>query len=215
MSDSVSTILTVLGAVIALFASAGPAIWNSRSERYLRRSRAFRELHVTFDSLSQVSELVGSQRAPVAHERFTIDLDLEARANAAMYLKAVGRLSRPGSFAKALVLIIYAAMMSAFSIATLFRSTESLLDAWIGAGVTGAIAVVLWWTGIAQLRRRLGTRWLRFVLGLAEPVSAEGVTDGIAALKRLAGRLSRQRPLDHAGDTGDEPRRAVDYRGHR
>lgn len=184
MTETVTAILTVIGAVVALFASAGPALWHARSERYVQRSRAFRELHEAQMARGSIADPLDAPRAAAAHEEMGAGLDLEARANAAMYMKTAGLLQRPGSLAWALGLITYAIYLTWLTITVLLTPTDNALGLWISVGIIGVIASVLWLAGITQWRRSRSTRWLRLTVGLAEPVNLEA----LAAMARRIGR---------------------------
>lgn len=191
MAETLTAILTVIGAVIALFSSAGPALWHARSERYLQRSRAFRELHATHMAQGPVVG-EGKPQAVTAHDEFATDLDLEARVNAAMYMKTAGLLQRPGSLVWALGLIAYAIYMTWLTVAVLLTPTDNALGLWISVGISGAIASVLWLTGIGQWRRWRSTRWLRLTVGLSEPISREALVAMAGNIKRTASGLRRR-----------------------
>lgn len=184
MAETVTAILTVIGAVVALLASAGPALWHARSERYFQRSRAFRELHAAHTSRGAIADPVDTPRAAAAHKEMGASLDLEARANAAMYMKTAGLLQRHGSFALAFGLTTYAIYLTWLTITALVTPAGNAMGLWISVGITGVIASALWLAGITQWRRARSSRWLRLTVGLTEPVSLEA----LAAMARRTGR---------------------------
>ena len=205
MAETVTAILTVIGAVVALFASAGPALWHARSERYFQQSRAFRELHASHMAQGSIADQVGTPRAATAHEEMVTGLDLEARANAAMYMKTAGLLQRPGSLVWALGLITYAIYLTWLTVAVLLTPTDNALGMWISVGITGVIASVLWLSGISQWRRWRSTRSLRFTIGLTEPISLEALVAIAGNIKRSASKLRRRLSVPSEARTPQQP----------
>ena len=200
MDGAITTAVALIGVALATL-----GFWRDfpdlRSRRYGERFKGLLEMS---DELAKRGPYAGpnaSATAATAHEATIAGLDLEARANAILYMNSAGRLRRPGSMSVAVGMIIY-------GIAIVWLIFAGVLPAAVHGepiSVTTAvsqyillgIALISFAGGIVSAARRWVSRrirlaighedeltvvwWKRVVSGLREKSTARAGADNTAA----------------------------------
>jgi hypothetical protein len=110
MGEVVTAVVALVGVTIAVL-----AFWRDfadlRSRRYSERFKNLLEMKDVLATLGHYAGPHAVESAGTKHEKLLADLDVEARANAVMYMKAAGRLKRPGSMSVAVGMGVYGVVL--------------------------------------------------------------------------------------------------------
>jgi len=174
-------LLTVLAAIGGLLIS-GWSAWESfsasRANRFADRAKGLWELHELLLERGELIHATASKNAANSHRSFLVDLELEGRRNAAMYLHSLVRLARPGSALVGVTLIFYGLILGVAGVSPVVRSASGGALTWdqtVSGGVLLMIAAVVFAIGWSHLRRRLGARRVRKQIGEIDELTLEGV----------------------------------------
>lgn len=189
--QALATVGFGFGGLILALTNSFAVLSDSRGTRYLDRTRGLVELHELVTRQGSLEGESASAKSKEAHARLLERLDVEARANAVLYLDATARLSKGGSIFAALLFFAYAALLLVFG-ARLPLEISSQTDLIIAVGVMLVFltaASILMALGVRQLVRRMGTRRLNGDIGRMDELSPEG----LAWIKGLPTSIARRR----------------------
>jgi len=169
---------------------------QNRGKRFYERSVNLLDLRRRLDELGPVTGASASISSSRAHEQLLAEYEQEARANAALYVAAVSRLQKPGSY-----YVGFSSLAYAVPVALITGSTASQLlplgplPVVIGAGLPFLVTVALTWSGARLVLRRLNTGLIRKKIGELDPLSKEGLQRIVAdvAKRTRAAVLQRKR----------------------
>jgi hypothetical protein len=170
------TPITALGGIGIAAINASVGISDARANRFFNRSKDLLELR---DVVTGGGPLQGeriSRKTEEAHKNLLRKFELEARANAVLYLEATSRLSKPGSIRIGLGEVAYGVFLIWLVANSHWNSrTEAQAIGVIIAAVVFLIpAMVLIVLGVRQFDRRLRTRRLRGKMGVLDDLTIEG-----------------------------------------
>jgi len=173
---SVAPIVAALGAVGALVSFTLKYL-SSRGTHYLERTRGLLEMKTVVENLGVVTGPAASMRAEEAHLELIQSFEVEARANAILYLRAAARLKRPGSIITPFLWIGY----SLFVFFLVFSSPSTANAPVVSPIFTTIAAIALLLVALAVLIvaivtviRRFVTRSIRKEMGHIDDLTREG-----------------------------------------
>ena len=174
MDSAVQIIVTVGGFVLAGLTFAH-SLAQSRGKRSYERSVQLLDLRDRFEALGPFTGEMASDAASLAHERLLAEYEREARAHAAMYVMAVSRLVKSGSYFAGFSSLAYAVATGLIT----GSATSQLLEAGpsavlIVASLPGLATILLTWSGARLVLRRERTFLIRGKMGEVDPLSREG-----------------------------------------
>ena len=175
MEGAITAVVTVFGVVLTTL-----GFWRDfpdfRSRRYSERFNGLLEMS---DKLSERGPYAGpnaAAAAATAHEAMLAGLDLEARANAAMYMNSAGRLRRPGSMSVAVGMVVYGIVITWVVLAGVVPSVPSGGAASTTTAVSQyillGIALISLVGGIRSGGRRWRSRGIRLTIGHDDELTA-------------------------------------------
>lgn len=173
--------VAALGTLIIGAVSAWNALSHARSARFLDRTKSLLELQEILESRGPLTGDDASARSPTAHSELLSRFELEARANAVLYLKSSARLTRPGSVVTGALLTVYGIFVAAIAFAQLGaikpQSAAAQIGIWIACGVFCVIGIAISGFGMRHFARRLESRDIRSLIGRKDDLTAEGLAD--------------------------------------
>lgn len=187
------TLLVALGTLVVGAVSVWNAVSDARAARFLDRTRGLLELRKIIESRGPLAGEDASSRSLSAHWDLLSGFELEARANAVLYLQATARLARPGSVVTGVALIGYGIFIIVMAFAQLDGSAPTSVTAqvvlWIIFGVfcLAGTAITVW--GVRHFARRLASRRIHRLIGRKDDLTVEGLSD-MTRLKRLLRNVS-------------------------
>lgn len=192
MGEVIAGVVALIGVVLAAL-----AFWRDfsdyRAKRYCERFKTLLEMS---DVLTARGPYSGQDAvaATSAHENLLAEFDVEARANAVMYVKTAGRLKRPGSLTLALGWCVYGVFLIWFtlsgSIAVGAPADESAAVASsVSQLIVIGIALMSFGRGVVEGFRRWSSRGIRLSVGLSDELTVDwwrGAAAGIRASRDVA-----------------------------
>lgn len=166
---------------------------QSRGGVYLTRAQGLFTLHDELSARGPIAWETSASDADTAHSEFLSSIDLEARANAYLFVRSVGRLGRPGSFVTASGQLLYGIFLVALAVVQLLQapaSPESKLVSALTASAIFALAGILFCVfGGLRLARRIGTGRIRKRIGVQQSSARETLAQTLRGIRYLSGRL--------------------------
>jgi hypothetical protein len=199
--DVVTAIAAVVGAILSVL-----VFWRDlgdwRARRYHERFKALGEMAETVRADGPYAGRAATEKAEEAHSALVASFDVERRATSVMYLKAAGRLQRPGSMFVAFGLIAYAALLIALLVPDVLDASVPAADAEavvspITKWLLLLIAVGVFVRGVIEGARRWESRQIRLALGHSDDLTRAAATkyaEGIMEMARSRARANAQKP---------------------
>jgi hypothetical protein len=177
MGEVIAVVATLTGVVLAVL-----AFWRDfadyRAKRYCERFKTLLEMSDVLAARGPYSGQNAVASAATAHENLLAEFDVEARANAVMYVKTAGRLKRPGSLTLALGWCVYGVFLFWFtvsgSIAVGAPADESAaVYSSVAQLIVMGIALISMGRGVLEGFRRWASRGIRLSVGLADELTVD------------------------------------------
>jgi hypothetical protein len=182
MDPVISAIVTVGGLLFAAL-NFVQLLAQNRGKRFYERSTNLLDLRERLSNLGPLTGELASSFSAGAHQQLLADYEREARANAALYVAAVSRLDRPGSYLSGFASLAYAVPM-AFITGSAASQLLPLgpLPVIVVAGLPFLATVALAWSGARLVLRRASTAAIRRKMGEIDPLSIEGLRRFVSSL---------------------------------
>lgn len=195
MDSAVQIIVTVGGFALTGLTFAHSLAQN-RGKRSYERSVQLLDLRARFEALGPFTGEMASDAASRAHEQLIAEYDREARAHAAMYVMAVSRLVKSGSYVAGFSSLAYAMATALITGSVASQLLEvGPVAVLVVAGLPGLATILLTWSGARLVLRRERTFLIRGKMGEVDPLSKEGrrrsISSLVAAGRELLRRLRR------------------------
>lgn len=187
-------VIEIIGAGVAIIGAALAvlAFWRDlgdyRARRYNERFKSLLDMSAAVSDLGPYAGVGVSSKSEKAHEAMLSQFDLEARANAVLYLQSAGRLNRAGSTILAGGLLVYGAVLAVIPFVMPGTApAEQSPEATIGAFLARALFVVLGLgfvgRGVVESVRRWSTRRIRLAVGASDDLTREAMKEIIEGLR--------------------------------
>lgn len=202
---TVSAIITVSGLLIAAL-SLAHALAQSRGKRFFERSVQLLDLRERLHLLGPFHGATASSSAALSHGQLLDAYEREARVHATLYLAAVSRLEKPGSYVGGFFLLTYALITATITGSTVAEVLQAgpVAVALVG-GLPGLATLLLSVAGARLVVRRERTSHIKAQIGEVDPLSVEGwhrTIDHLISFMRSARRWSgKRRPTPPAQPT--------------
>lgn len=193
----VPSIVAIVGATLSIF-----VFWrdfgDSRARRYNERFRALAEMAEVVRAQGPYAGPDAARGAAEAHDALLSTFDVERRAAAVLYLKAAGRLQRPGSMFVAFGLVAYAILLIVALVPGVLDVPLPTTDADAVIALVSKLTLLLvalgvFARGVIEAARRWESRQIRLALGHSDDLTRAAAKKYITAIKVLARDRARAR----------------------
>jgi hypothetical protein len=168
MEEAITVVVALIGVALA---SLG--FWRDfpdlRSRRYIERFKGLLEMSDVLAARGPYAGPNAAAAAAAVHDSMLAGLDLEARANAVMYMNSAGRLRRPGSMSVAVGMVLYGVIIVWLVLAGVLPTTPAEEAVTVTTSVSQyillGIALVSFGGGVVVGARRWVSRRIRLSMG--------------------------------------------------